>query len=559
MLDVRCSTFRLHPPSSILHPRWLRLRRARFIRVHLWLYRMTLTTPPESLTVNTVMLRHLFGTFSALLALAAPAQPKADSLTHRHWFETRTPNFHLYSCGSTKEVARLAVRLDQFREAYSLLAGAQAVASPPIVVLAFPDPASLEPFLPLYLGRPADLAAFFSRGSDENLIVLPLSNSDAASLKIIFHEYTHLLLRHNQPYWPLWLTEGMAELYSTFQVSGRDHARLGLPIDHHLRLLAQTPMWRLPGLFAVTRASPAYHERRYQGIFYAESWLLTHYLMLGGNPAHEANFRQLTPLLRQGQSPEQAFTNALHTTLPAMQAELARYLARGKFTPLKLTLGATLDQHRTFVTRSLTPMEVCYRLGDELLHIGRLDTAESYFRQAAKLAPNSPLPYEGLGLLAAKREQPDEAVRFLRQAMQLGPLDFLAHFTYAREKYLLTSKDSLLRRLEPETAAEIRTELQQSLALMPDFGPAHYLLGLFEWVQGGDLPAAERHIGCAIQLEPENLSYLLLLAKVQLARNDPAAARRTLEPLRLGYVDPQVRAHAEEMLKPLPQPPEPAK
>jgi Flp pilus assembly protein TadD len=425
--------------------------------------------------------------------------------------------------------------------------------------MAFPDPASMQPFLPLYHHRPADLTAFFSRGSDQNLIVLALSHSDAASLKVIFHEYTHLLLRHNQPYWPLWLTEGMAELYSTFQVGGKARARLGLPVDQHVRLLADAPLWPLAGLFTITRTSPEYNERRYQGIFYAESWLLTHYLILGGNPAHKANFGQFTPLLRQGQSPEEAFTNAFRTTLPAMQDELRHYLARGKFTPLELTLSATLEQRRTFVTRSLTPMEVCYRLGDELLHIGRLDAAEAYFRQAERLAPDSPLPYEGLGFLAARRGRPDEAVRCFRQAMKLGPLNYLAHFTYAREKYLGTAKDAKLHRLNPETAAEIRAELQKSLALMPDFGPAHHLLGLFELVQGGDLPGAERHIGCAIQLEPENQSYLLSLAQVQLARNNLAAARHTLETLRLCYVDPEIRAHAEEMLQVLPQPDAPGK
>ena len=170
------------------------------------------------------MIRHALGAFTALLALAAsaaPGQPGAHSLTHRHWFEARTAYFHIYSCGPTQEVARLAVRLEQFRDAYSLLAGAQAVASPPIVVMAFPDPASMQPFLPLYQGKPANLTAFFNRGSDQNLIVLPLSGSDAGSLKIIFHEYTHLLLRHNQPYWPMWLTEGMAEIYATFEVQRR--------------------------------------------------------------------------------------------------------------------------------------------------------------------------------------------------------------------------------------------------------------------------------------------------------------------------------------------------
>ena len=56
------------------------------------------------------MLRHALGILTALLALAAgpPGQPGADALTERHWFEARTAYSHIYSCGSTQEVARLA-------------------------------------------------------------------------------------------------------------------------------------------------------------------------------------------------------------------------------------------------------------------------------------------------------------------------------------------------------------------------------------------------------------------------------------------------------------------
>ena len=78
-------------------------------------------------------------------------------------------------------------------------------------------------------------------------------------------------------------------------------------------------------------------------------------------------------------------------------------------------------------------------------------------------------------------------------------------------------------------------------------------------VQGEDLAAARQHLERAIQLEPENQSYLLSLAQVQLASSDPDAARRTLEPLRLPYVEPQVRAHAEEMIKAIGQSGEPGK
>jgi tetratricopeptide (TPR) repeat protein len=495
------------------------------------------------------MTRCGLGVYVALLAfgaLAQAGQPAGSWLIRERWFEARTEHFHIYSCGPTQEVARLGARLEQFREAYSLLAGGQAVASPPIVVMAFPDQAAMQPFLPVRDGKPANLAAFFSRGSDENMIVLYLSKQ--GSLEAIFHEYTHLLMRHNQPYWPIWLNEGMADIYATFAVTGPYDARVGLPIKQHLYALSQSPMLPLKRLFAVTHSSPEYNERERQGVFYAESWLLAHYLMLGGDAAHKAGFRQLTPLLRQGVAPETAFTAALRTSLPAMESELRRYLERGKFQPLEFRVQRRLDTPRAMVTRGLTTEEVCFRLGDELLHVGQLEAAEGFFLQGRRIAPGSPLPHEGLGMLAARRQRSEEAVRCFREAMKRGPVGFRTHYLYAQESYALTAHGpERYSRLEKESAAEIRAELQKSLAQMPDFAGAHNLLGFLELVQGEDLPAAEKHLKRAIELEPENQGYVLSLAQVQLARNDAEAARRTLAALRLPYVDARIRAHAEEI------------
>jgi Flp pilus assembly protein TadD len=500
------------------------------------------------------MIHRLLLILAVLLELGlctAPAQSNDVPLVQRRWFETRTAHFNIYSCGVPQDVYKLSARLEQFCQAYTLLAGAQAVASPPIVVMAFPDHESMKPFLPLYQGQPANLAAFFQRGSDENLIVLalPATNSAYTDMEVIFHEYTHLLFRHNDRIWPLWLKEGMAEVYSTFETTGYN-ARIGKPIDHHLRLLAQQPLLPLAELFAVTHDSPQYNERDRQGIFYAESWLLTDFLMAGDNPACQARFRQFTPLLRQGQLPEPAFTNALQTSLPAMEAELRRYLQHGQFAPIDLVLRADISSPITLTTRTITPVETYFRLGDELLRIDRPDAAELYFTQAQKLAPASPLPCEGLGLLAAQRGRHDDALRNLKDALQRGSASFLAYYVHAREKYRLTADaQDRYAPLKNEAAAEIRGEFQKSLALMPDFGPAHELLGFFEMVQGENLALAEQHLQRAIQLEPENSSYLFSLAQVQLRNRNLDAARDTLQPLLLPNVDAKLRAHAEEMIQ----------
>jgi tetratricopeptide (TPR) repeat protein len=303
-------------------------------------------------------------------------------------------------------------------------------------------------------------------------------------------------------------------------------------------------------LFSVTHDSPQYNERSRQGIFYAEAWLLAHFLIAGDDANFRTGFAQFTPLLIAGESPEQAFTNALHASLPQIETELRQYFQRGHFRPIQIPLSASISAPISMTTRIITPVETYFRLGDELLRIGRLDDAQSIFTQAQKLASASPLPYEGLGLLAAERYQHDEALRELTEALRLGSTSFLAHYIYASEKYQLTS-DSQNRYapLKNEQAAEIRGELQKSIALMPTFAPAHELLGFFEMVQGENLAVAEQQLQLAIQLEPENPAYLFTLAQAQFRDKNSDAARRTLQPLLLPYVDAKLRVNVEELLQ----------
>ena len=500
------------------------------------------------------MNRPLFWILTALLALGifpVHAQSQDVPLVQRQWFGTRTAHFYIYSCGAPEKVFRVAGQLEEFCETYSQLAGAQAVASPPIVVMAFPDHESMKPFLPLYHGQPENLGGFFEHGEDKNLIVLSLPQAGAASMdmSIVFHEYTHLLFRRNDRIWPIWLKEGMAELYSTFATSGYD-AFIGQPIEHHLRLLAKQPLMPLTELFAVTHDSPQYNEREHQGMLYAESWLLAHFLVAGNNPDYKSRFGKFTVLLREGQTPVQAFTNALQTTLPVVESELRRYLARGRFAPIQITFSGNVALPKAISTWNLTPVEVYFCLGDELLRINRLDAAEKYFADAQKLAPASPLPYEGLGLLAIQREQPDKAVRELKEALQLGSSSYITHYFYALEKFRLAADAQGRRGVLPrEPAAEIYSELTKSIALMPNFGPSHELFGMLELARDGNINMAEQHLQLAVQLEPENPYYLLSLADVQARNKKPEAARQTLATLLLPSVEAKIRAQANELLQ----------
>jgi len=121
---------------------------------------------------------------------------------------------------------------------------------------------------------------------------------------------------------------------------------------------------------------------------------------------------------------------------------------------------------------------------------------------------NSRLPAHCLmraGPAAEQRGQHDEALRELGGGVATWVRPAFWFIKPMREKYRLTA-DSQDRYapLKNQEAAGIRNELQQSLMLMPNFGPAHELSGFFEMVQGENLAAAEQHLQLAIQLEPEN-------------------------------------------------------
>ncbi len=55
---------------------------------------------------------------------------------------------------------------------------------------------------------------------------------------VVFHEFTHLFIEANLAAGPLWFAEGLAEYYSSFNVSDDGkHANVGRVVARHVLLL----------------------------------------------------------------------------------------------------------------------------------------------------------------------------------------------------------------------------------------------------------------------------------------------------------------------------------
>ena len=168
-------------------------------------------------------------------------------------------------------------------------------------------------------------------------------------------------------------------------------------------------------------------------------------------------------------------------------------------------------------------MEILYHLGNLLLHLRRLDEAGQYFTEGSRIAPKSPLPYEGLGLVAARRHDRAQTAAFLEQALARHSASFRAHYEYAEA--LLTTDDGRIvpQSVSPDTLAKARASLERSLQLMPSFAPPHFFLAVLE--RETDANTAIRHLQRAIELDPDNKQYSRVLMQLQIHRQEFKPAR----------------------------------
>src|SRR6185503_1132451 len=247
------------------------------------------------------------------------------------WTALQSRNFLFIGDASERTIRATAQKLEQFRDVMlRAIPGAPATSPVPTVVLVFRNDASFNAYRPRFEGRPVEAAGLFLQHDDINYILVNADEFERA-FKVVFHEYSHFLQGNWSEAVPVWMSEGMAEVYSTFQErDGGKSALLGSPDRGHLGLL-QTTSQLIPvrELIAIEHSSPTYNEGTRRGVLYAESWALVHYLMFGDD-ARRPQLMAYLSAIRSGTMPEQAFGDAFGD-ISALDAELKNYIRRFMF------------------------------------------------------------------------------------------------------------------------------------------------------------------------------------------------------------------------------------
>ena len=392
--------------------------------------------------------------FLCVLALA-PSTGADD------WVRVRSAHFEVLSDASPERARGLTVALERFRRVLAAVLGrGPGSVDPPTVVMAFRDQDSFAPFRPLYRGRAQEVEGL-QAGSDRDYIAASLGSDPREASETLFHEYAHVLLNRTLSAQPLWLAEGLAEVFSRW-TAGETETLVGRPAPEHLRRLQREKRLPLARLLALDYSSPLYNEGDERGIFYAQSWALAHWALLGRGATGPADLQVFLSAISAGADPARAFGSAFGASVESAEELLAAYVVAPL--PVGRFEIEGLDTDITVESAAPPRAEVEFRLGDLLLHGGRLAEARRHLERAVESDPRFGPAHAALAHAAVRQGRWEEARREVGLALAADPTDAVALFHYA--ELLVRETSARGEVLSPEREAEAVAALERALTLV---------------------------------------------------------------------------------------------
>jgi tetratricopeptide (TPR) repeat protein len=370
------------------------------------------------------------------------------AVASEHWVRFTSGPIEVYSSAGTKDGRETLVKFEEFRHALGYMLGENDLQMPlPIRILLFKSGAPQTP-------DPV------SRGRDQYNIVLTAGQTISND---VFARLTQLFLDTNTARMPERLERGMVALFSTIQVSG----------------------------IRITLGEPPLHPDL--------DWARVH--MLAVDPEYFGNLRVLTYNLRKGVDQDAAFRNAFGKTPEQIELLAQSHLAAGRFqaTSISPLPMSPMD----FPERQVDPEAAQLAIADLLLG----DQSRTIYRELIAQKARVPEAWEGLGMLALRDQQTDEARKDFAAAMASGAKSAECYLEYAR--------------LEPDNAKALAA-LEHAAKINAKLAEPHFLMA-----QRQTDPAKRvQELKLAAKLDARNMAYWQALAEAYLAAHDyPQAAQ----------------------------------
>lgn len=410
---------------------------------------------------------------SLCLALELSAASLAPPKANEKWITLTADEFQFISNASPKATLKIARDMLRMRAAVGQITKLKVRSPLPTKVFIFANERGFGGYRDAIMERKSEnIVGVFAQGDAGNFILMR-SDTEAVD-RIVYHELTHYFVQNTTAGMPLWLNEGLAEFYSTFRTDGSS-VHIGRPVAEHVLWLRGESLIPLQELFTTTVTSRDYNEGFRQGVFYAQSWALLHYLMTDTD--RRAKLIQFLGHLGAGKSIEDAFSASFAMKFTQLEQELRTYVRLFGFKYMKYPLEE-MDIPEPPQPELMQRDALLFQFGHLLVHAGpaTADSAQRFLNETLAENPQNAAAHADLGRLHESAGRRSEADASYATALQLGSDD--------PEVFLLAA-DSFMKRYEgrspseipPAELVKIRKLFERATELDPDRAEAWTGLG----------------------------------------------------------------------------------
>jgi tetratricopeptide (TPR) repeat protein len=464
------------------------------------------------------------------------------SLIHaadQDWIEVRSPHFVIITDAGEKKGREVALRFEQMRSAFGALLQRSTINIPVFTeIVAFRNRAEIEK----YSTGPTGAAGFFLRATDHQFIAVDLSSGDPYAP--VLHDFAHMLLDANYPRTQPWFDEGFAQYFSAAQITNKE-VLVGGAHDGHAQILNGSQWMNFSELakIAVKPSSDESTSRR--TLFYAESWILVHYIFDQHKLPQAANFFDLVE--NHQTSPAEAARRAFGVDATTLMKDVQTHYRAGHATPYRIATPDSL-QPDLYPTKQVVTLQAQATLADLHAHSREhRGEAAREFETILKSDPNNELAHRGLGYIALENNDLASAAQHLKEARAINAKDPRLLYYSARLLTLRPDPDNV-HRSDP---AIMETYLVGATNLDADFADAWHLLADARRRQDKIDVAIDAEVN-AVKLCPRNESYQEALARLYVDARQWDNAKYVVTALRSSRNEDTAKA-AERMLSAIEQ------
>jgi Flp pilus assembly protein TadD len=372
-----------------------------------------------------------------------------------NWTKVSTQHFEIDTQLNSRDAMRAAEMFEHTRAVFEQIGLAHSLPDQPLRVIDLSSDAEYS----RYLVKPGAYGCYQRGRRGDYIILRDLSPAHDA---VAIHEYTHFVVEYSGLKLPIWLNEGVAELYSTLEVRG-SQCLIGQAQAGRLAALASYRRLPINALFSADASSRYYNDPAAMQIFYAESWALTHMLALGNG--YSPHFNSFVQAISSGDSAEAALRNSYGKSLPRIEADFDAYLRQKSFPTASYAINLQLLAVEP-VIGALPKSELDLSAADLLAsNAASGPEALDQVRELARRHPNDSGFDETLGYVALRYNQTGEARAHFATAVEHQSEDPATIYNSARLQQAAGAGEEIIPLLE------------RALALKPDYEPARVDLG----------------------------------------------------------------------------------